>query len=190
MRRASFAAVAAVAVLAGAPRPALAEPAEAADPSAAFRIAPSRADGYQVSRVYVHLRNPSGDAAADEKTRTAIADAFGIRPGGGYLQFRTDVAAAQVRRLPFVKDVEVRLYSTSGGGEVTIDVSPQLLRRQLTLIASWTFSTVIQADCAEFCVERKVDVDRLFTHRWSLDRAEEAYTLFDRQADGKGVFLI
>ena len=76
------------------------------------------------------------------------------------------------------------------GGEVTIDVSPQLLRRQLTLIASWTFSTVIQADCAEFCVERKVDVDRLFTHRWSLDRAEEAYTLFDRQADGKGVFLI
>ena len=130
MRRASFAAVAAVAavaVLAGAPRPALAEPAEAADPSAAFRIAPSRADGYQVSRVYVHLRNPSGDAAADEKTRTAIADAVGIRPGGGYLQFRTDVAAAQVRRLPFVKDVEVRLYSTSGGGEVTIALLVTLL---------------------------------------------------------------
>ena len=31
------------------------------------------------------------------------------------------------------------------GGDVTIDVSPHLLRRQMTLIASWTFSTVIQA---------------------------------------------
>jgi threonine dehydrogenase-like Zn-dependent dehydrogenase len=76
------------------------------------------------------------------------------------------------------------------GGDVTIDVSPHLLRRQMTLIASWTFSTVIQAECAQFCVERKVDVDRLFTHRWSLDQAEEAYRLFDKQSDGKGVFLM
>ena len=76
------------------------------------------------------------------------------------------------------------------GGDVTIDVSPHLLRRQMTLIASWTFSTVIQAECATFCIERKVDVDRLFTHRWSLDQAEETYRLFDRQADGKGVFLM
>ncbi len=44
----------------------------------------------------------------------------------------------------------------------------------MTLIASWTFSTVIQAECAAFCVERKVDVDKLFTHRWSLDQADEA----------------
>jgi len=40
-----------------------------------------------------------------------------------------------------------------------------LLRRQMTLIASWTFSTIIQAECAAFCVERKIDVDKLFTHR-------------------------
>jgi hypothetical protein len=30
----------------------------------------------------------------------------------------------------------------------------------------------------------------LFTHRWSLDRADEAYKLFDTQATGKGVFLM
>ena len=35
-----------------------------------------------------------------------------------------------------------------------------------------------------------IDVDRLFTHHWTLDQAEEAYKLFDKQADGKGVFLI
>jgi len=76
------------------------------------------------------------------------------------------------------------------GGDVTIDVSPHLLRRQMTLIASRTFSTISQAECAQFCIERKVDVDRLFTHRWTLDQAEEAYRLFDKQSDGKGVFLM
>ena len=48
-----------------------------------------------------------------------------------------------------------------------------VLRRQLTLVASWTFSNIIQADCARFSVERGIDVDRLFTHRWTLDQAEE-----------------
>ncbi len=74
------------------------------------------------------------------------------------------------------------------GGEVTLEVSPDLLRRQVTLMGSWTFSTVGQADCARFVAERGIDVDRLFTDRWGLDQAEEAYRLFDQQQTGKGVF--
>ena len=74
--------------------------------------------------------------------------------------------------------------------QVTIDVSPDMLRRQLTLIASWTFSAIGQAECAQFIVDREIDVDRLFTHRWRLDQAEEAYQLFDKQTSGKGVFLM
>jgi len=75
------------------------------------------------------------------------------------------------------------------GGEVTLEVSPDLLRRQITLLGSWTFSTVGLGDCARFVADRKVDVDRLFTHRWTLEQADEAYRLFDRQKTGKGVFL-
>ena len=75
------------------------------------------------------------------------------------------------------------------GGEVTLDVSPDLLRRQVTLIGSWTFSTVGQAECARYIADREVDVERLFTHRWRLDQADEAYQLFDRQTTGKGVIL-
>ena len=65
---------------------------------------------------------------------------------------------------------------------VTIDVSPDMLRKQLTIIGSWTFSWQGQQECAR-CVlaSRKVDVDRLFTHQWKLDQAEEAYRLFDIQ---------
>lgn len=74
-------------------------------------------------------------------------------------------------------------------GQVTLDVSPDLLRRQVTLVGSWTFSKQGQAECAEFIADRKVDVEKLFTHRWRLDQAEEAYKLFDTQTVGKGVIL-
>lgn len=74
-------------------------------------------------------------------------------------------------------------------GQVTLDVSPDLLRRQITLVGSWTFSKQGQAACAEFVADRNIAVDKLFTHRWTLDQAEEAYQLFDTQSTGKAVIL-
>jgi len=76
------------------------------------------------------------------------------------------------------------------GGDVTINVSPDMLRKQLTIVGSWTFSTTIQADCARFVADRKIGVDHLFTNRWQLEQADEAYRLFDQQTSGKGVFLM
>ncbi len=75
------------------------------------------------------------------------------------------------------------------GDTVTLDVSNDMLRRQVTIIGSWTFSTVGQADCARYVADREIDLDRLFTHRWKLEQAEEAYKLFDAQTSGKGVIL-
>ncbi len=75
-------------------------------------------------------------------------------------------------------------------GDVTFDVSNDLLRRQVTLVGSWTFSKNGQADCAEFVADRGIDVDSLFTHEFTLNQADEAYKLFDTQTTGKGVFLI
>ena len=76
------------------------------------------------------------------------------------------------------------------GNDVTLDVSGDMLRRQITIIGSWTFSTVGQADCARFIADRGIDVDRLFTDRWKLEQAAEAYKVFDAQQSGKGVFLM
>ena len=73
------------------------------------------------------------------------------------------------------------------GDTVTLDVSNDLLRRQVTLIGSWTFSTVGQGECARFIADRGIEVDKLFTHRWKLEQAKEAYELFDHQSAGKGV---
>jgi threonine dehydrogenase-like Zn-dependent dehydrogenase len=78
-----------------------------------------------------------------------------------------------------------------GEGDVlNVDVSRDLLRRQITVVASWTFSTVGQAECARYVADRRLPVERLFTHRFRLEDAVEAYRLFDTQSTGKGVFLM
>jgi threonine dehydrogenase-like Zn-dependent dehydrogenase len=82
-----------------------------------------------------------------------------------------------------------RVCFVGEGGTVTLDVSKDLLRRQITLIGSWTFSAVGQLECARFIAERRVPLSRLLTHRFALDEAEAAYRLFDTQTTGKGVFV-
>ena len=59
----------------------------------------------------------------------------------------------------------------------------------MTLVGSWTFSKQGQAECAEFVADRSIDVERLFTHHWQLEQAEEAYRVFDAQTGGKAVIL-
>ena len=63
-----------------------------------------------------------------------------------------------------------------------------LISKQLTILGSWTFPTVGQAECARFIADNGLDVDALFTDRWRLDQAEEAYRVFAGQTRGKGVF--
>ena len=66
----------------------------------------------------------------------------------------------------------------------------ELMRKQLTIIGSWTFSKIGQAECASFVADRKIAVGYLFTHRWRLEQAEDAYRVFDQQTSGKGVFVM
>lgn len=102
-----------------------------------------------------------------------------------------DASSSSVARRQAVQCVRTwgKACYVGEGDTVTLDVSNDLLRRQVTLIGSWTFSTVGQAECARYVADREVEVDRLFTHRWKLDQAEEAYRLFDTQTSGKGVIL-
>jgi L-iditol 2-dehydrogenase len=77
-----------------------------------------------------------------------------------------------------------RVVFLGEGGDVTIDVSTDMNRKQLAV-----FGRNGQADCARFVSERKLDVDGLFTHSWPLEEAEEAYRVFDTQTTGKGLLI-
>jgi len=98
---------------------------------------------------------------------------------------------------PAARQAAVRCVKTWGtacfvgeGGEVTLDVSPDLLRRQVTLIGSWTFSAMGMLECARFIADHKIKLEKIFSHRWKLEQAAEAYQSFDTQSTGKGVFLL
>ena len=103
-----------------------------------------------------------------------------------------DTSSSPEARISAIRSAKVwgKMVCVGEGGDVRIDVSPDLLRRQLTVIGSWTFSTIGQAECARFVIERGVNVDALFTDHWRLDQAAEAYQSFDKQNGGKGVFLM
>jgi len=65
----------------------------------------------------------------------------------------------------------------------------EVIQMQKTVLGSVTLSKNQMEDCAHFVAERGIDLDRLFTHEFRLDQAEEAYDLFDQQKVGKGVFV-
>ena len=100
----------------------------------------------------------------------------------------TGAPAARKAAVQCVKTWGTACY-VGEGGDVTLDVSPDLLRRQVTLIGSWTFSAMGMGECARFIAERKIPLERIFSHRWRLEQADEAYRSFDTQSTGKGVFL-
>jgi len=124
--------------------------------------------------------------AADVDTQEAI---LGLTHGRG-ADYTLECSAHPDARTAAVRST--RRWGTAcfvgEGGEVTLEVSPDLLRRQLTLIGSWTFNTIRQDECARFVAENGIPLANLFTDRFTLDQAPEAYRKFDAQTMGKGVF--
>jgi threonine dehydrogenase-like Zn-dependent dehydrogenase len=82
-----------------------------------------------------------------------------------------------------------RVCFVGEGNTTTFDISPDIIHKQLTIYGSWTFSTVGLEECARFIVDRRVPLDRLITHRFTLDQAAEAFQLFDTGVTGKCVFV-
>jgi len=75
------------------------------------------------------------------------------------------------------------------GGRFQLPHVTMIIGNQISVIGSRTFSSIEQAECTRFVVEKGLDLDSLFTHQWSLDQADEAYRLFDAQTTGKGVIV-
>jgi threonine dehydrogenase-like Zn-dependent dehydrogenase len=131
------------------------------------------------------------DVTIDPKKDNPVQTIKDLTHGEG-AELTIDCSGNPDARLAAVRST--RTWGTAGlvgeGDVLSVDVSPDLLRRQLTLVASWTFSTVGLAECARFIADRRIPVERLITHRYRLDEAAEAYKLFDTQSTGKGVFLL
>lgn len=92
------------------------------DPHADQRVPPGLAVGQNIQLVYVHLMNPTADEARNEQARQQIAAEFGIKPGAAFNELVWRTASDRVRGLPFVTQVESRLYTIGAGGQVAVAV--------------------------------------------------------------------
>jgi threonine dehydrogenase-like Zn-dependent dehydrogenase len=129
------------------------------------------------------------EAVVDPREADPVAALRELTHGEG-VDAALDCTGHPEARVAAVRSVRTwgRACFVGEGGTATFDVSPDFLRRQLTLHGSWTFSTVIQEECARFVVDRRVPLRRLITHRFRLEEAADAYRLFDTQTTGKGAF--
>ena len=129
------------------------------------------------------------DALIDPSQTDNVVQAIKESTGGLGAHLSLDASSSPQARAQAVRCVRTwgKACFVGEGDNVTLDVSSDILRRQVTIIGSWTFSTVGQAECARFIADRGIDVDALFTNAGSSSQAEEAYRLFDTQTKGKGV---
>ena len=136
-------------------------------------------------------RQFGADAIVDATREDPVKSVLEYTRGEG-VDLAIDCSGVAAARLAAVR--ATRTWGTAcfvgEGGEVTLDVSRDLLRKQLTVIGSWTFSAMGQAECARFVADNRIGLERIFSHRWKLEQADEAYRSFDTQTTGKGVFLL
>jgi propanol-preferring alcohol dehydrogenase len=74
--------------------------------------------------------------------------------------------------------------------ETTIRPSDQLIRKQIRLIGSWYFNVAEYPEITRVLLDHKIDLERLATHRFSLDEAATAFRLFDERKTEKAVFVL
>jgi threonine dehydrogenase-like Zn-dependent dehydrogenase len=124
-------------------------------------------------------------------TLTDPVEAIRTLTGGAGVDRALDASGASTARRQSVQSIRPfgAVAFVGEGGDVTFDVSADLLRRQVALHGVWTFSLGEQEACARFAADRGLDLDQLFTDRWRLEQAPEAYARFDSQTAGKGVFV-
>jgi threonine dehydrogenase-like Zn-dependent dehydrogenase len=136
----------------------------------------------------VLARNFGADVALDSKNPDLEKQIRELTRGEG-VDLSLDTSGSPQARVAAVRAAKTwgTVCFVGEGGEVTLDVSRDMLRKQLTLIGSWTFSAMGMAECARFVADSGIRLERIFTHRWKLEQAAEAYRVFDAQSSGKGV---
>ncbi|MFF2319272.1 zinc-binding dehydrogenase [Arthrobacter sp. NPDC058097] len=107
---------------------------------------------------------------------------------------RGATAAIETSGAPVARTAATRALGTWGrialvglGGNIDLNVSPDIVIKQISILGSYTFSNVGMGECARFVAKHGIDVDAIFTDRWKIDEAVEAYVEFDKQTRGKAV---
>ena len=92
-------------------------------------------------------------------------------------------------RVNMIKSARIygRACFVGEGGYTTIDISRDIIHKQLTVYGSWTMSTVGLSEVGNYVVNHKIPLSEIITHRFRLEQADEAYRTFESRQTGKVV---
>lgn len=132
-----------------------------------------------------------GAAHAIDGSRADAVDEILKRTGGLGATCAMDCAGGDVPKQQAVRCTRPwgRIALVAVSGSLSVDGMKDVIGKQRTIVGSYTFSEPSMKDCITFIAKHGVQVDQQFTDHWQLEEAEEAYSAFDRQAGGKGVFI-
>jgi threonine dehydrogenase-like Zn-dependent dehydrogenase len=120
---------------------------------------------------------------ADESAGAAISELT----GGRGCEASIDCSGSGAARVQALENTRTwgRCAFVGEGGQITFPVSELLIHKQISLHGSWVTSLRHMADLLEHLVRWNLHPERIVTHRFRLDQADEAYRTADRGAAGK-----
>ncbi|OLP76958.1 putative zinc-type alcohol dehydrogenase-like protein YphC [Symbiodinium microadriaticum] len=151
----------------------------------------ARVIALDVNAERLEMANRFGAAETINPADTNAVEAIRDLTHGKGAHFSVETSGAQQAITDAIKCL--RLWGTAVfvglGRSASVDFSADVIFRQINVVGSFTFSTNIMEECGTFSVDRGVDVEAIFSNRWTLDQAGKAYELLDKQASGKGVIV-
>lgn len=107
--------------------------------------------------------------------------------GGNGVERAFDCSASDAGRATAIRATRKwgKIAMVGEGGTVHFNPSPDMLHDQKTLYGSWVTSIWRMEDLVERLVRWNIHPDTLITHRFPLDKADEAYSLMASGACGK-----
>jgi threonine dehydrogenase-like Zn-dependent dehydrogenase len=173
-----------------------------------------RLDASGADSLLVTGLGPIGLAAGLLAKRLGVAPVYGADPAGERAQLALDTGAvddvvtpdaAPALRVSCAVDCSGslpgrrtalqalarwgRLAFVGEGGEMSFDVSHEVIHRQLTLVGSWVSSVGRMAELVDRLVVWGLHPEVVVTHRFGLEDAAEAYRLVDEGRAGKVALL-
>ena len=107
--------------------------------------------------------------------------------GGAGVERAVDCSANDVARATAIRATRKwgRMVMLGEGGRVEFNPSPDIIHDQKTVFGSWVTSTWLMEELVERLVTWKLHPEDLVTHRFALDKVDQAYSLMASGRCGK-----
>jgi threonine dehydrogenase-like Zn-dependent dehydrogenase len=135
-------------------------------------------------------RELGADEVIDPLTTDAVQEIFELTHGEG-AHVTIDYSGSAIGRVSALDSARVWGRSVFVGERnlTTIDPSPQILHKQLTLHGSWVCSWPVMDELIQVLAREALPLERAVTHRFAFEQIDEAFRVADGGECGKVVVV-